>query len=118
MTVSGALRRSILRNQSGSTKLVNKKALEKASIFGATFIEPDSNEKDRLRIKSGVKIHSLSNGKLKEAGLKPGFIITHVDKKQVQSPSELIELFKKNKGGVLLEGVYIDGTKGYYGFGL
>ena len=107
-----------LRNQSGSTKLVNKKALEKASIFGATFIEPDSNEKERLRIKSGVKIHSLSNGKLKEAGLKPGFIITHVDKKEVQSPSELIELFKKNKGGVLLEGVYIDGTKGYYGFGL
>ena len=69
-------------------------------------------------IKNGVKIHSLSNGKLKEAGLKPGFIITHIDKKPVNKTAQLMEIFNKENGGVLIEGIYINGTKGYYGFGL
>jgi len=109
----------VLRNQSGNTKLVNKKALDKkASIFGATFIETDKREKEKLRLKNGIKIHSLSNGKLKDAGLKPGFIITHVDKKPITTTSQLMDIFKTNQGGILIEGIYIDGTKGYYGFGL
>ena len=109
----------VLRNQSGNTKLVNKKALDKkASIFGATFIETNKREKEKLRLKNGIKIHSLSNGKLKDAGLKPGFIITHVDKKPITTTSQLMDIFKTNQGGILIEGIYIDGTKGYYGFGL
>lgn len=109
----------VLRNQSGNTKLVNKKNLEKkASIYGATFLEAEETEMKRLKIKNGVKIHSLSKGKLQEAGLKPGFIITHLDKKPVHKTSELLETFKKNKGGILIEGIYVNGVKGYYGFGI
>ncbi|MDG2369169.1 MAG: trypsin-like peptidase domain-containing protein [Flavobacteriales bacterium] len=109
----------VLRNQSGNTKLVNKKNLEKkASIYGATFLEAEETEMRKLKIKNGVKIHSLSKGKLQEAGLKPGFIITHLDKKPVYKTSELLEAFKKNNGGILIEGVYVNGVKGYYGFGI
>ena len=64
----------VLRNQSGNTKLVNKKNLEKkASIYGATFLEAEETEMKRLKIKNGVKIHSLSKGKLQEAGVKARF---------------------------------------------
>ena len=109
----------ILRNQSGNTKLINKKILEeRASIYGATFLEPEEFEMKRLKIKNGVKIHSLSKGKLQDAGLKAGFIVTHIDKKPIYNTSELMEIFNKRKGGILIEGIYVNGLKGYYGFGI
>ena len=50
--------------------------------------------------------------------MKEGFIITHVDKNPVGKPSELAEQLKAKKGGILIEGIYPDGQKGYYGIGL
>ena len=109
----------ILRNQSGTTKLINKKILaEKASIYGATFLEIDELDKKRLKIINGVKIHSLNKGKIQEAGLKPGFIITHIDKKPIYKTEQIMQIFNKENGGILIEGIYINGIKGYYGFGL
>jgi len=36
----------------------------------------------------------------------------------VKSAEEVQEYLSKKKGGVLIEGVYPNGMKGYYGFGL
>ncbi|MBM78652.1 MAG: deoxyribonuclease HsdR [Crocinitomicaceae bacterium] len=108
-----------LRNESGNTDIINKHQLEKESIVhGALFIDVDDKTKEKLRLNFGVKIQSLENGKFKDAGLKTGFIITHIDKRPVSSKKQLINFLKYKKGGILIEGVYTDGTKGYFGFGL
>ena len=109
----------ILRNKSGNTALIDKRKLEaESSMFGATFIDLQMNEIKQLQINSGVKIASIKEGKMKNAGLKKGFIITHIDKKRISSKKQLMNLLAQKKGGILIEGIYSDGIKGYFGFGL
>jgi hypothetical protein len=50
--------------------------------------------------------------------MREGFIITSVDKRPVDSIEDLISYLDSKKGGVLIEGVYENGVKGYYGFGM
>lgn len=111
-----------LRNKDGETGiLANKNDLTRSNEsnkLGATFTKPTSSELSALRLKHGVKIHDLTAGKLRSAGLKEGFIITHIDKKPVSTPEDVAKILGNKQGGVLLEGVHPNGAKGYYGFGL
>jgi hypothetical protein len=52
------------------------------------------------------------------AGVKKGFIVTKIDGTRVSSPEELKSTLEGKSGGVLIEGIYPNGTKAYYGFGL
>ena len=108
-----------LRNQSGNTSIVDKRKMEaEATIHGAKLTDIEQNELSSLNISSGVKIESINKGKMQEAGLKKGFIITHIDKQPIQSKKQLIKILNNKKGGVLIEGKYPNGIKGYFGFGL
>ena len=86
--------------------------------MGASFESVSEKEKNRLRIQHGVKIIRLQTGKLASSGMREGFIITSVDKRPVDSIEDLISYLDSKKGGVLIEGVYENGVKGYYGFGM
>jgi serine protease Do len=57
---------------------------------------------------------------LKSAGVQPGFIITKIDDQKVRDAQAISEIItNKPKGeGILIEGVYPNGTRAYYGFGL
>ncbi|MFI5203241.1 MAG: trypsin-like peptidase domain-containing protein [Flavobacteriales bacterium] len=107
-----------LRNMEGNTKKVDKTVVDLKVSLGATFGKVEKDELKKLKISSGVKITSLSNGKLTEVGIRKGFIITKVDEQEVNSPEALIKLLETKKGGVLMEGVYPNGTRAYYGFGM
>ncbi len=104
----------ILKNTNGTTSIVEKDAI----ALGAKFEQASKEELQKLRIENGVKISTLEEGKLKAQGIKQGFIITSIDNEAVRSPEELSAKLKNKKGGILLEGVYPNGMKAYYGFGL
>ena len=107
-----------LRNQSGNTKIIDKRKQEaESTIYGAIFQDLNKDEMMKLRIAGGAKIKSIKEGKIKNAGLKKGFIITHIDKNIIKSKKELIKTLNSKKGGVLIEGIYPNGVKGYFGFG-
>lgn len=106
----------VLRNNQGSTKLVKND--EVVNILGAEFSQPSNDDMNRLGIASGVKISKLGPGKLRSAGIKDGFIITKVDNQKINSSTELTKALQAKKGGVLIEGIYPDGLRAYYGFGL
>ena len=106
-----------LRNRNGDTELISKEA-DVLVQLGAD-LEPLSSESLRqLGIRNGLQVHNLTNGKLKGAGIKEGFIITRVDRRPVQSSKDVMSALSKKDGGVLIEGVYPNGLTAYYGFGM
>ncbi|TAL57661.1 MAG: hypothetical protein EPN85_13555 [Bacteroidetes bacterium] len=88
------------------------------SILGANFESLSESDMKKTGLQGGVKIISLDAGKLRSAGIKEGFIITSIDKKKVAALEDIKLALENREGGVLIEGVYTNGTKAYYAFGL
>jgi len=106
-----------LRNMEGNMEVVQADDL--IAELGASFVPASTEELSRLKIKNGVKVVSLSQGKLARAGIKEGFIIVKINNLQINTVDDIRNtLAKIKKGGVYLEGVYPDGVVAYYAFGL
>ena len=86
--------------------------------LGATFRELSSKEKKELNISNGVKIESLSTGKLKSLGLQSGMTITKINNEAISNVEQLTTKLNSINRGVLLEIVTENGKKDYVGFGL
>ena len=65
----------------------------------------------------GVEIVSAGNGKLAHAGGQDGFIIRYVNDQKVSKPEDVINIAKKSKRSIFIEGVTAAGRPGYFGFG-
>src|SRR5665647_76995 len=102
----------VLQNMKGDTSIVK----ESMSVLGAEFGPVTEKDKERLQIDDGVQVVNLSKGKLKEAGMKIGFIITDVNKISVSSKDDIDRIFMQadSKKPVLIEGVYPNGEYSYY----
>ncbi len=103
-----------LRNKHGDTEIVK----DNITVLGARFQQITNAEKQNLEIISGIKITNLVKGKLKEAGLKKGYIITNVNKKTIYEVADFKREIENAKGGILVEGVYPNGELAYYVFGI
>ena len=91
---------------------------EIGNALGAILENASDTELSKLGLDAGVKIKELQTGKLKTSGVREGFIITSIDNTPMRSTSDVMNYLKDKKGGVLIEGVYENGMKAYYGFGL
>ena len=107
----------MFKNKNNNTDLMKKEKLSVVKALGAVFEPISQDEMRRLRIANGIKIKQLGEGKLASSGIKEGFIITSIDKKAVTEVEDL-NFLESKKGGVLIEGVYPNGFRAYYGFGL
>lgn len=110
--------KAVLKNIHGDTSIVKKGERDVVEALGATLESVTNNEMRRLRIQNGVKIKSLAEGRFASAGIKEGFIITHVDRTPVNSARDLVAMLSNKSGGVLFEGIYPNGQRAYYGVGL
>lgn len=107
-----------LRNRDGDTGPVKREEVDVNAVLGAT-LEPVSDDlKSQLGIESGLQVTVLSDGKLRAAGVRQGFIITQIDGKRVTDRQDLVNVLSGKKGGVLVEGIYPNRTRAYYGFGM
>jgi Do/DeqQ family serine protease len=86
-------------------------------LGGATFEDVSQEEMDELNISGGSKVVEIQEGKWQDIGIKEGFIITSIDKGAVNNTESLIAILQNAQGGILIEGVYPDGSKEYYGMG-
>ncbi len=110
-----------LKNIYGEVAAVTRDSRDSRDIsemLGARFEPLTEEDMGSLNIEHGVKVVNLSRGALSNAGIRNGFVITHIDNQPVSSPSELREMLQGRTGGVLIEGVYPGGRRAYYGVGL
>ena len=91
---------------------------DKIIIHGATFQPITDQEKNRFSITNGFKITRLDNGLLRNSGIREGFIVYAIDKQLIHSFQDLKDALTSRKGGVLIEGVYPNGLRAYYGIGI
>jgi serine protease Do len=111
---------AVLKNKENSLGMIKKPVVYRTSVnsVGAEFEELSADDLSKLKIASGVKIAKLNAGKLANAGIKEGFIITSIDKKKVATTKDVQSFLENKTGGVLIEGMYPNGMRAYYGFGL
>jgi Do/DeqQ family serine protease len=109
----------VLKNKQGNTAIVkNNDEKNVISVLGSTFETVSKDEMNRLGIKNGLKVIKLGNGKLKEVGIREGYIIIAIDKQSIKNEEDLYNALKNREGGVLIEGIYPNHKRAWYGFGL
>ncbi|MCF8231642.1 MAG: Do family serine endopeptidase [Bacteroidales bacterium] len=108
-----------LTNRRGGTELIEERPEESLEVLGAKFEKPDKKTMQKLGIDNGVQITQIQqNSLLRKKGIEEGFIILRIDKEPITSVEEVKQNLKQKRGGILIEGVYPNGTRAYYGFGL
>ena len=108
----------ILKNKNNNISIIESPKIEVFSLLGATFETLNASEIKKLNIENGLRIRKLNAGKLLSAGIDEGFIITYVDKKKINTMEDIKSALENKRGGVLIEGVYPNGMRAYYGFGM
>ncbi|MCB9294113.1 MAG: Do family serine endopeptidase [Lewinellaceae bacterium] len=104
----------LLKNKSNSTALVTEKNADVLTNLGFELRELTREERRRLKT-DGVKVISIYRGsRIERTNMDPGFIITKVDNKPVESVDALVEELGKASGKVMLEGVYESYPGEYY----
>ncbi len=64
----------------------------------------------------GVLVVSAGNGKFAEAGGPDGFLIQYVNDQKVKTAKDVVDLAKKSRRSIFIEGVTASGKPGYFGF--
>ncbi len=88
------------------------------SFYGSTLANASKETLEKLGLRNGVEIVSVGPGKIQEAGVREGFVITYVNDIPVEKPQDILNIVKKSKRAVYIEGVDANGRASYFGFGL
>ncbi len=104
----------ILKGKNNSTALITAKEGEVLRDLGFELRNLTREEKRRLKV-DGVKVISIYRGsKMERTNMDPGFVITHIDNKQIANVDEFIAKLETVGGKVMLEGIYENYPGEYY----
>ncbi len=92
-------------------------ATQDRQVLGALLSPLPSSLKQKLKLKTGVQVVAIEEGKLQKAGLRQGFVITHINETRVALPEEVENALKPQKRVTTIEGVYPNGDKAHYAVG-
>ncbi len=111
-----------LKNDQGNTEVV--KNVSATELLGGAFQELSAEKKKEYGVSYGIEVTGLTDGKLRDVGIKKGFVITTVNDRRISSVDE----FKKYVDQVLkqspedrvlfIKGVYPNGKVDYYAINL
>ena len=110
--------KATLKNVFGEVATVSRESRNVSEALGARLEAVSDEDLQRLRIDHGVRVAELQRGILSNAGIRRGFIITRIAGESVRNPADITSILEGKSGGVLIEGVYPDGRRAYYGVGI
>ena len=99
-----------LRNAQGKAEIT--KGANGADILGASFKALSDKVKREHGISYGIEVADISKGKIKDCGIKNGFIIMIVNDQKVQTPEDFYNIVDKilkgntEEKGLLIKGFY------------
>ena len=105
----------VLKNEQGTTKVVKDADME---ILGAAFREVPEDVKRQLRLSGGVEVTGVTEGKMKEAGVRKGFIILKANSQPVKSVEQLETIMKEatrsTEPVLFINGIFPSGKRAYF----
>ena len=104
-----------LRNIRGTTSVVKGNGDE---VLGAKLEKVSDSEAQKIGIRYGLRVAKLGSGKLKDSGVKEGFIITKANRQPVTTVQDFQRVVASTSDGLLIAGVYPDGRVAYYAVNL
>lgn len=111
-----------LKNAQGSTKVITPD--DGTEMLGGAFKALTDKEKREYGVSYGIEVTGLTNGKLKDAGIKKGFIIMVVNNQRVKTPEDLEKIVddilhgRAEDQGLFIKGFYPNGRTKYYAIDL
>ncbi|MEJ8762266.1 Do family serine endopeptidase [Phocaeicola sp. HCN-40430] len=104
-----------LKNAQGNTKIVKNVDMQ---ILGAAFREVPQDLKRQLNLGYGVEVTGVSDGRMKESGIRKGFIILKANSKQLKTVQDLEDVMKAASQSpdqvLFMTGVYPSGKRANY----
>lgn len=77
-----------LKNAQGSTEVVKSKG-NSADVLGAAFEALSNDKKREYGVSYGIEVTGLLNGKMRQAGIRKGFVILVVNDEKISTPEQL-----------------------------
>ena len=103
-----------LRNKAGKTDLITKEDVDVAQALGGKFAEINDKAKKEFDINGGIQVVQIkAGGLLSKARVREGFIITHINDRQIRSVSDLNRITDKVTS---IDGIYPNGRSASYTF--
>jgi len=105
----------VLKNQQGNTKVVKDADMD---ILGAAFRELSQDMRRQYRLNSGIEVTGVTNGKMKDAGIRKGFIILKVNGQSVRTVEQMEEIVKSASRSteqvLFISGIFPSGRRANY----
>lgn len=108
-----------LRNRDGNLAITGPET--PMALLGATFATADDDLLQRLEISRGVSVTITADGRMSQAGIRDGFIITSINNMRVASPDDIEKIFKaiRELGAgddkvMFISGIYPTGKRAHY----
>ncbi|MEA4810758.1 trypsin-like peptidase domain-containing protein, partial [Macellibacteroides fermentans] len=111
-----------LRNMQGNTKILDK--ADPSEVLGGAYQELSDKRKRELGVNYGIEVTGVTNGKLKDAGIKKGYIIMLVNDEKISTPEDLERIVdsilkgRSSEQGLFIKGFYPNGKTTYYAINL
>lgn len=104
--------KATLQNKAGETSLLSPESVDVEAVLGGQFETISEKSAKALDIRGGVQVVKIKQGGLLErARIKEGYIITHINDRQIRSIDDLSRLTDKIRS---IDGVYPNGRASSY----
>ncbi len=101
-----------LRNKAGKTELLTREDVDVVELLGGKFTDAGTKLCRELDIRGGVQVVSIkADGILARARVREGFVITHINDRQVLSLSDMQRMTEKVRS---IDGIYPNGRAASY----